>query len=174
MYMGYDIYPALQCSAGYISVHIYCRAVTARQPPRAIVSPFLKSAKKTHLGKGTTTLQTLGRSESDEARIEGTKRLRFEGEAQIEGEFVLDPSNPPTFLGLKPEKGWGVPGWGLGEPLPRTIFGILNFKSFNLVYIRMGNLEKSTFQRNPRETFKTNELNRPPCTLKALSKIGGQ
>ena len=134
---------------------IYIRHCTATL--RAIVSPFLRSAKKTHLGKGTTTLQTLGRSESDEAQIEGTKPLRFEGEARIEGEFLLDPSNPTLSIGLK-----GVPGRGLGEPLPRTIFGISNFKLFNLVYIRMGNLEKSTFQRKPRETFKTNELNRPP------------
>ena len=35
--------------------------------------------------KGVTSLQKLGESESGEARIEGVKRLRFEGEAPIKG-----------------------------------------------------------------------------------------
>ena len=95
---------------------IYIRHCTAI--PRAMVSPFLISAKKTHLGRGATTLQTLGKSESDEARIEGTKRLRFEGEARIEGEFFLDPSNPHPFSGLSPKKGRGFPGGGSASPSP--------------------------------------------------------
>ena len=81
MYMGYDI---------YLTLH--------GNPPKAIVSPFLKSAKKAHLGKGATMLQTLGRSESDEARIEGTKRLRFEGEARIEGEIFPQSLEPSTLF----------------------------------------------------------------------------
>ena len=36
--------------------------------------------------RGAATLQKLGGSESGEARNEGAKRPRFEGEARIEGE----------------------------------------------------------------------------------------
>ena len=140
---------------------IYIRHCTDN-PPRAIVSPFLKSAKKTHLGRGATTLQTLKRSESDESQIEGTKRLRFEGEVRIEGEFFLDPSNPHPFSGLSPRMGGEFLGGGSVSPSPEQFLEFQTSKSFNLVYIRMGNLEKWTFQRKPRETFKTNELNRPP------------
>ena len=59
-----------------------------------------------------------GGSESGEARIEGAKRPRFEGEARIEGE-ARERAGERS---------------GEGGP-PQKIFGISNFKSFNLVYI---------------------------------------
>ena len=93
----------------------------------------VKSAKKRPIwAKGATTLQTLRRSESDEARIRGTKRLRFEGEARIEGEFSLDPSNPHPFSGLSPRKGGG--SWeGAWRAPPRN-----NFWNFKLQIVQSG------------------------------------
>ena len=52
--------------------------------------------------KGATTLQKLGGGNSGEARIKGTKRLRFEGGAQIEDEAR--------------EKAGRGPGRGLSDP----------------------------------------------------------
>ena len=58
---------------------------------------------------------------------------------------------------------------------PHKVFGISNFKSFNLVLciVKRVILKKTTFQRKHRKIFQTNELNQPPM-LKALIKIGGQ
>ena len=71
----------------------------------------------------------VGRSESSEARIEGAKRTRFEGEAWIEGEAQERAER------------------GLDEPLRWKILKILSFKSFNLVYRWKGNLEKIDFSK---------------------------
>ena len=59
-------------------------------------------------------------SESCEARIEGAKRPRFEGEDRVRGRS------------LRKSGGWV---WGEGSASPsQEYFGILNFNTFNLVY----------------------------------------
>ena len=77
--------------------------------------------------QGRNHASKVGGSESGEARIEGAKRLRFEGEARIEGE-------------ARERAGGGVWGGARWAP-PQKIFGISNFKSFNLVYSWKGNPE---------------------------------
>ena len=65
------------------------------------------------IAKGAATVQKLGGSESGEARIEGTKRPRFEVEARIEGE-------------ARERAGGGVWGGGSVNPSPE------NFWNFEL------------------------------------------
>ena len=69
---------------------------------------------------------------------------------------------------------WERAGDGFGEGARwalQKFFGILNFKSFNLVYSWRRNLEKNRLFKENRKTFKTNELNRSP-TLNAVQNRG--
>ena len=95
----------------------------------------------------------VGGSESGEARIEGAKRLRFEGEARIEGE-------------ARERAGEGS-GEGLGEPLPRKF---LEFRTSNRsiwCIVEKGIRKYSTYSptnhRINNSICNVIKLNRPPC-----------
>ena len=155
MYMGYDIYPTLHGN-----------------PPRAIVSPFLKSAKKTHLGKGAT----MHASNVGEIRIgwssnRGHKALEIWGRSPNRGRIFPRSFKPPPFLELKLEKGWGFLGGGSASP---SLNCFLEFRTSNrLIWciLEWEILKNWLFQRKHRETFKTNELNWPPL-WKLCPKLG--
>ena len=69
--------------------------------------------------QGRNHASKVGGSESGEARIEGAKRLRFEGEARIEGE-------------ARERAGGGVWGGGSVSPSPE------NFWNFELQIVQFG------------------------------------
>ena len=88
--------------------------------------------------KGATTLQKLG-GNSGEARIRGVKRLRFEGEAQIESEAR--------------EKAGEGSGEGLSEPLPRNFLEFRTSNRYIWCMVERGILSKKGEVLTPRPSI---------------------
>ena len=85
------------------------------------------------LPRAQPRFKSCGGSESGEARIEGAKRPRIEGKARIEGEAR--------------ERAGEESGEGARWAPPQKIFGISNFKSFNLVYTWIRKLDIIDFSK---------------------------
>ena len=120
----------------YIYVHAWIRHIsdTARQPRRALVSPFLESAKIWPIWTRAQPHFKSWGSESDEARIEGTKRSRFEVEARIEGEAR--------------ERVGGFRGGGSASPSPEQFLEFRNSNQSFWCILEREILKKSTSQKN--------------------------
>ena len=108
--------------------------------------------------KGATTLQKLG----------GPNRAKPESSAQSARYSRAKPESRAT-----PEKKREGGVWGSMSPSPENCLEFRNSNRSIWYIVEKGILKKSTFHRQHRKPFQTNELNRPPC-YKLCPKLGSQ